>query len=160
MKAVLHTPVYGALHDAFVHGATIGGTSAGAAVMPEQMMTGNQLKGDKTYHETFDKIIAGNIEFQQGLGLVDSVVIDQHFIVRSRNNRLISALAKYPSYTCIGINEATAIIIHGKKVEVTGQGQVEVMSDPSGLKITDNGLIKFSGMRFSVYTAGDMFEIK
>jgi hypothetical protein len=30
-------------------------------------------------------------------------------------------LAKYPSYTCIDINEAMAIIIHGKKVEMNGQ---------------------------------------
>ncbi|MBS1936050.1 MAG: cyanophycinase [Bacteroidetes bacterium] len=160
MKIVLHSPIYDAIHFAYRNGATVAGTSAGAAVMPKQMMTGNQLKGDKTYHETIDKLVTDNIEFTEGLGMVDSVIIDQHFIVRSRYNRLISSLVKFPFYTCIGINEATAIIIHGKKAEVTGVGQAEVMSDPTGISITENGLIKLKGMRFSIYTSGDVFEIK
>lgn len=160
MKIVRHTPVYDAIHFAYMNGATIAGTSAGAAVMPRQMMTGNQLKGNTVYHETFDRLVNDNIEFAEGLGMIDSVIIDQHFIVRSRYNRLISALVKFPSYICIGINESTAIIIHGKKAKVAGIGQVEVMSDPSGIKYTGNGLIKLKGMHFSIYTAGDVFDIK
>ena len=114
MKIVLHTPVYDAIHKAYANGATIAGTSAGAAVMSEKMITGNELT-DTVYRPTFKKIHDKNIEIQQGLGLLKNAVIDQHFIVRSRYNRLLSALAKYPFYACIGIDEATAIIVRAIK---------------------------------------------
>ena len=158
MKTVLKTPVYKAIYDAYDKGATIAGTSAGAAVMSQYMITGNELT-DTIYHSTFPKIHDKNIEFKEGLGLLKSAIIDQHFIVRSRYNRLLSALAKYPSYTCIGIDEATAIIVQGNKVKVTGESQVIVMRKPKQLKITSKGLIKIKDIEFSIYTDGDEFTL-
>jgi cyanophycinase len=160
MKAVLHAPVYDAIHNAYSQGATVAGTSAGAAVMSRNMITGNQLIGDTAYHETFNKLWTDNIQFAEGLGLIDSVIIDQHFIKRSRYNRLISALAKFPAYTCIGIDEGTAIIIYNKKITVVGVSQVIVMKHPEGLKITSAGLIKFSNVREGIYTDGDVIDMK
>jgi cyanophycinase len=101
MKAVWNTPVFDAIHDAYNNGSLIAGTSAGAAVMSKHMVTGNQLRGDTVYHPTFDRLWKGNIEFEEGLGLLDSIIIDQHFVVRSRYNRMISALAAFPLFTCI-----------------------------------------------------------
>jgi cyanophycinase len=69
MKVVLNTPVYAAIHKAFANGATIAGTSAGAAVMSRYMITGRQLR-DTVYKETFDKLWDSNIEFTEGLGLL------------------------------------------------------------------------------------------
>jgi cyanophycinase len=158
MKVVLHTPVYTAIHDAFAHGATIAGTSAGAAVMSKKMITGNQVPADTPYHETFRKLRSGNLEIAEGLGLVDSVIVDQHFIVRSRYNRLLTALADYPAYMGIGIDEETAVIVSGKHFNVVGAGQVVVLSNPKGIRKTTAGLIKFSDIRFSIYTAGDEFD--
>ncbi|MGI8951539.1 MAG: cyanophycinase [Chitinophagaceae bacterium] len=160
MKIVLHTPVYDAIHIAYNKGATIAGSSAGAAVMSKQMITGNQLLGDTSYHETFNKLIANNIELNEGLGLLDSVIVDMHFIVRSRYNRLISAIAKFTNFTGIGIDEGTAIIVHHKKIMVTGESQVVVFSQPEKLQINSNGFIKFSNMHFSIYTSGDSFYLK
>ena len=159
MKSVLNTPVFAAIHRAYKNGATIGGTSAGAAVMSKYMITGNQLT-DTTYYSTFRKIVHNNIEIREGLGLLIPAIIDQHFIVRSRYNRLLSALAKYPSYSCIGIDEATAIIVQGNKVTVTGVSQVIVMRKPEQLKITSSGLIKMKDIQFSIYTSGDGFLIE
>ena len=156
MNLVLHSPVYGAIHYAYANGATIAGTSAGAAMMSKNMITGKELLGDTIYYSTFRKLQQNNIDLQEGLGLIDSVILDQHFVARSRYNRLISAIAKFPGYTCIGIDEATAIIVHGNKVTVTGESQVVVMSDPQNLAIKD-GLIKMSDLRFSIYTSGDVF---
>ena len=156
MKIVLKTPIYKAIYDAYDNGATIAGTSAGAAVMSQYMITGNALT-DTIYHSTFPKVHDKNIEIKEGLGLLRSAIIDQHFIVRSRYNRLLSALAKYPSYSCIGIDEATAIIVRGHTVKVSGEGQVIVMRRPVQLKITSNGLIKLKDIEFSIYTAGDEF---
>lgn len=160
MKIVLHTPIYDAIHYAYNHGATVAGTSAGAAVMSKNMITGNQLLGDTSYSATFDKLWQKNIEFSEGLGLLDSAIIDQHFVVRSRYNRLISALAAFPKYECIGIDEATAIIVHNKTITVTGESQVMRFSKPKGLQIDSRGLIKFSDVQMSIYTSGDKFNLE
>jgi len=159
MKVLLNTPVYSAIHRAYQNGATVAGTSAGAAVMSKQMITGKQLL-DTVYKETFNKLWAGNIQFEEGMGLLDSVIIDQHFLKRSRFNRLISALNAYPNYQCIGIDEGTAIIVQRKKITVAGVSQVLRISDPKNLKIKGQHLIKMDDLRFSLYTAGDQFSLK
>ena len=159
MNAVLNTPVYETIHKAYQNGATIAGTSAGAAVMSHEMITGRELKGDTTYRATFRKLEDGNIEIKQGLGLLKNAVIDQHFVARSRYNRLLSALAKFPTYPCIGIDEATAIIVSGNKVTVTGESQVIVFKNPDQLKTTKDGHIKMKKVDFSIYTSGDEFTL-
>ena len=158
MNIVLNTPVYQAIHNAYRNGATVGGTSAGAAVMSKYMITGNQLT-DTSYSGTFPVVHDNNIEIKEGLGLLSSAIIDQHFIVRSRYNRLLSAIAKYPLLPCIGIDEATAIIVQGNKVKVTGESQVIVLKHPEQVQITSKGLIKLKDLQFSVYTEGDEFNI-
>jgi cyanophycinase len=161
MKLVLRTPVHHAITEAYKRGSTIAGTSAGAALMSKQMITGNQLLADTTYTETFNKLRNNNIEITEGLGLLDSVIIDQHFIVRSRYNRLLSALAKFPKYLCIGIDESTAIIVDQNKVTVTGTGQMVTLCCPKIASTKKpNSLIKFRDAKLSVYTSGDSFKIK
>jgi len=160
MKLVLKSPVHNAINVAYKNGSTIAGTSAGAAVMSKQMITGNQLS-DTSYSETFDKLQDNNIEFSEGLGLLRSVIIDQHFIVRSRYNRLLSALAKFPDYICVGIDESAAIIVDQNKVTVTGEGQVVKLCCAKRLSVKkSNSLIKFEDALLSIYISGDSFEIK
>jgi cyanophycinase len=158
MKVVLNTPVYTAIHDAYQNGATIAGTSAGAAVMSEHMITGNELT-DTVYRPTFRKLVNNNIQFKTGLGLLNNAIIDQHFIVRSRYNRLLSAMAAFPSIACIGIDEETAIIVQGNTVKIAGTGQVIVMKNIIKLEVTGSGLIKFRDIDFGIYTGGDEFLI-
>ena len=67
MNIALHTPVQQVLKDAYNTGATIAGTSAGAAMMTHYMITGNQLLGDTAYKNTFPKLWYGNLEIQEGL---------------------------------------------------------------------------------------------
>jgi cyanophycinase len=161
MKVVLNTKVYDAIHFAYQNGSTIAGTSAGAAVMSKYMITGKQLQGDTTYKETFDKLWKNNIEFQEGLGLLDSVIIDQHFIKKSRYNRLLSALEAKPNFDCIGIDESTALIIYQKTASVAGESQVIKFSEmqTDGL-IGDDKLIKFKDVKMSLFINGDKFVIK
>jgi cyanophycinase len=158
MKIVLNTPIYTAIHQAYKNGTTIAGTSAGAAVMSKKMITGNQIT-DTVYRSTFPRLIAENIEFKTGLGLLTNAIIDQHFIVRSRYNRLFSAIAAYPMLTCIGIDEETAVIVEGNKVRVSGNSQVVVIRNINKLEITKAKMIKFKGIAFSIYTDGDEFFI-
>lgn len=160
MKIVLNTPVYAAIHKAYQKGATISGSSAGAAVMSKLMITGNELVGDTTLKSTFRKLQDKNLDIKPGLDLLTNAIIDQHFVVRSRYNRLLSAIAKYPDLACIGIDESTAIIVSGNKVKVVGESQVIVMKRPVDLKVTEKGLIKMKDLQFSIYTNGDSFDLE
>ncbi|RZL28333.1 MAG: cyanophycinase, partial [Pedobacter sp.] len=103
MKVVLGTPVYAAIHKAYQNGSTVAGTSAGAAVMSKHMITGKQLL-DTVYKETFNKLWDKNVEFAEGLGLLQNTIIDQHFLKRNRYNRLVSSLAAHPEMVCVGID--------------------------------------------------------
>jgi cyanophycinase len=160
MNIALHTPIQTAIQAAYKNGATVAGTSAGAAMMTHYMITGNQLLGDTTYESTFPKLWAGNLEITEGLSLIDSVIIDMHFVARSRYNRLLTAIAKYPTLPCIGIDEGTAIIVHNKNVKIAGASQVVVFSHPQNLRVTENGYIKFDDAKMNIYTEGDEFELK
>jgi cyanophycinase len=159
MNIALHTPIETAIQQAYKNGATIAGTSAGAAMMTHYMITGNQLLGDTTYESTFPKLWNNNIEIKEGLSLLDSAIIDMHFVTRSRYNRLLTAIAKYPTLPCIGIDEGTAIIVHGKNVKVAGTSQVIVFSNPQHVQVTKEGLIKFDHVKISIYTEGDSFQL-
>ncbi|WP_240755208.1 cyanophycinase [Pedobacter sp. SYP-B3415] len=159
MKSVAGTPVSDAIHRAFANGALIAGTSAGAAVMSRYMITGQQLL-KKDYKETFDRLYRDNVEFADGLGLLNHTIIDQHFIRRSRYNRLLSALAEHPGYTAVGIDEGTAILVQGNRAEVVGDSQVIRLASPSKLQKTASGQFKFSEVDFGLYTAGDVFKLK
>lgn len=159
MNVVHNTPIYTAIHKAYQNGSTIAGTSAGAAVMSEKMITGNQ-KLEKEYSGTFDNIRYDNLETTEGLGLITNAIIDQHFLKRSRYNRLISAMVEFPNLTGIGIDESTAIIVHNNEIEVAGESEVIVLKNPKGVQKTKNNLISIKGIDMSIYNAGQKFKVK
>ena len=159
MNVVHNTPIYTAIHKAYQNGSTIAGTSAGAAVMSEKMITGNQ-KLEKEYSGTFDNIRYDNLETTEGLGLITKAIIDQHFLKRSRYNRLISAMVEFPNLTGIGIDESTAIIVHNNEIEVAGESEVIVLKNPKGVQKTKNNLISIKGLDMSIYNAGQKFKVK
>lgn len=157
MKRIQGTEVAAIIKNAYQKGALIAGTSAGASVMSQLMLTGNSTR-DSSYAATFSNITEGNLEIKQGLGLLDSVIIDQHFIVRSRYNRMLTAVMDYPGYQCIGINESTAIIVRNKRARVTGESQVIVFSHPKKVR-KKNGYLGAQSISLSVFLPGDQFAI-
>lgn len=159
MNIVSGTEIEKAIHDAYRNGCVISGTSAGAAVMSKFMITGNELK-HKEYSATFQTIEPGNLEIKTGLGLLPNAIIDQHFLIRSRHNRLLTAVIEYPDITCIGIDEATAILVNGKNVEVLGDSQVIVYQNPGKSKHIKNQKLGARKIRLDVYLPGDTFMIR
>jgi cyanophycinase len=160
MGVVSNTPVFKAIHQAYQNGSTIAGTSAGAAVMCEHMITGNQ-KLETKYTETFNNIRYDNLETAAGLGLIKNVIIDQHFLKRSRYNRLISGLVEFPTHIGIGIDESTAIIVRNKEIEIAGESEVIVVTNPKGItKAPRNNAVGIKNIDMSVYYEGQKFNIK
>ena len=145
------------LKSAYQNGKMIAGTSAGAAVMSEVMITGNQLKY-KDYENTFDNIEIKNVETKQGLGYIKTAVIDQHFVVRSRYNRLLSLIIENPTYKGIGIDEGTAILVKNGSAEVVGRAQVIVFKNPKQSKKLNGDKLGAKGITLDIYLNGEKFK--
>lgn len=113
------TPVGDAIHRAHDRGCVVGGTSAGASIMSDYMIS----MGDEgvTPRQRGSQVSAG-------LGLLRGVVVDQHFDQRARYGRLMSVIAPSPHLLGIGIDENTAIIVTDRReFEVRGAGAVFVV---------------------------------
>ncbi len=159
MEAVLGTPVIEALHRAYREGAVIAGTSAGAAVMSKKMITGNEFK-HREYTGDFRTIEANNMELTAGLGLLEDAIVDQHFIWRMRNNRLIAVAIENPGHLCIGIDESTAIVVEGDSARVSGISQVVTIKNNAEHFNVKDGLLGADNLSLSVYLPGDIFPIR
>ncbi len=158
MDVVRGTGLFDAMHLAYKNGATISGTSAGAAIMSQIMITGEEK--DQKNKDTFKEIRNDNVVTSQGMGFINKAIVDQHFIKRSRYNRLLSVLSDHPDKMVIGIDESTAIVVTGKHAKVVGESQVVVVSKPKKLRIFDKGKVAFKNARLSLFTAGDQFKLK
>jgi len=108
-------------------GTVIVGTSAGASAMSGTMIIG----GDD--EEAPRKC---TINMASGLGLLNNVIIDQHFAQRGRIGRLLTAIAENPNNLGVGIDEDTAIVVDGDKFKVIGSNAVTVV-DGRTLKNTN-----------------------
>lgn len=107
------------LKDKIHHGLTIAGSSAGAASLSAYMITRGEPK-DIPSQDT--------IRITPGLGILENIIIDQHFTQRSRINRLITAVSYNPKNLGIGIDENTAIHINANgDLEVLGSGTVTII---------------------------------
>lgn len=158
MGVVRGTPLEQIIREAYVGGAVIAGTSAGAAVMCEQMTTGNQLR-DTTYTSTFKVIESTNMEFKPGLGLIKGVILDQHFLIRSRHNRLLTGVIDFPDHTGIGIDESTAMVVKNGRAEVIGNSQVLVFTNPGRSRREAGHKLGASGLRLDIFLPGEEFPI-
>lgn len=143
-------------------GGLVGGSSAGAAVMSEIMITGNELINKDTV-QSFITIQKGNIETARGFGFVKNAIIDQHFIKRKRHNRLISLMCEHPDLIGIAIDEATAIILYPDDTfEVFGENQVMVFdpTESENVRLDKNGNFGITNIKIHLLIHGDKFDLK
>lgn len=113
------TAVNSALQDAYHSGAIIAGTSAGASAVSDTMI----VAGDNDQTPRMK-----SVELAPGLGLLEEVVIDQHFAQRGRLGRLLMTVAYNPHILGIGIDEDTALEINNQaEVIVRGSRTVTII---------------------------------
>ena len=154
MDIVLNTPLHQSIKKAYREGALIAGTSAGAAVMSREMITGNEFKHPE-YTGDFRTIEAENMEIKEGLGLIENAIIDQHFVWRMRMNRLISVALEYPEKHCFGIDESTALIIDGNLASIYGESQVIRIINENEASVNEKGLLGGRGLDLDILLPGD-----
>jgi cyanophycinase len=124
MDALAKPGVIEAIRDRYRRGATIAGSSAGAAVMSGVMIAGttgprNSPGGAKP-------------RLSRGLDLWPNVIVDQHFLKRQRLGRLQAAVHEHPELVGVGIDESTAVVVSGREFEVWGQSDVLVVDARKG----------------------------
>ena len=161
-KELVGTPVQGKLKALYHSGAVIGGTSAGEAVMSAVMLTGDEkLNRDSVNGFVFIK--RDNVVVTEGLGLLTTVIVDQHFIRRKRMNRLISVVLEHAPHVGIGIDEATAVIVaHDSTFRVAGKGSVMILDASRAVNIHNDteGNLGADGVRMDILLDGDRYDMR
>jgi cyanophycinase len=116
VKAYLGTKTERAIKDLLMRGGVVGGESAGA------MVQGSWLD---TTDEQFTPSIRALIREHGngGFGLLTSAAIFPHFDKRG-SAAAVQESAAQPNQLAIGIDEETALIVHGDHAEVVGLGTV------------------------------------
>ena len=138
-------------------GVPVGGTSAGAAILPEHMIAHGQ-KGDTP--------TAGMVSMAPGLGLTNRFVVDQHFRERGRMGRLLTALSYNPFAVGRGIDEDTAAFISpDNRVRVVGSGAVTVidvskMGHSSIADAPTGAPLCITGVQIHVLPHGSIFDLE
>ncbi|MGH9382535.1 MAG: cyanophycinase [Thermoanaerobaculia bacterium] len=160
-RVLLGTPLHEAIRALRARGGVIGGTSAGAAVMSDPMLTGNQVRGELGYHgDEFRRIARNYIDLQPGLGYLPGVIVDQHFTARERHNRLLSAVLSHPELLGVGIDEATALIVRPDGLwEVLGESVVSVYdARAAAVEAAPGGLFAARDVRLYVLPPSSRFD--
>lgn len=153
-----------AIHERYRAGAVIGGTSAGAAVMSDSMITGDQWRpGVDTlgyYGDEFPRVARRTIALAPGFGLLPGALVDQHFLRRERHNRLLAATLERPALLGVGIDESTALQVNpGGEWEVVGESAVVVYdARPAAITPADAPVLGAAGLRMHLLPAGARFD--
>jgi len=162
LMAVLRgTKLEARLSALYRNGAVIAGTSAGAAVMSRVMITGDEQR-PLTKDQDWQTIEAGNVVTAPGLGLLDDVVVDQHFVRRRRHNRLISLVLEQPSLLGVAIDEETATWVKPDRTfEVVGNGPVLVFDAKGATTARDTAGpgLRGTDLRLHVLRAGAVYDL-
>lgn len=130
-------------------GGVIGGSSAGATIQGSFLVRGDT----KT-----NTVVMGDHE--KGFGYLKNAAIDQHILVRNRQNDLDPLISKYPNLLGIGLDENTAIVVKGNEFEVIGQSYVAIhdynlwQENPAGNRKLQNGA------KFFFLRKGDRYNLK
>lgn len=147
------TPAMLAVRRVLERSGVVGGTSAGAAMMSDPMITGGRSRSGRSSdpeNEDDRRVRTG-----PGLGLFAAGLTDQHFIERGRMGRLIDALHDTGISRGFGVSENCAMIVDLRRGEFEAIGNHGVCVLTVSLK-SENDV----RARLSVLSTGDRAELR
>ncbi|HEX2077765.1 MAG TPA: cyanophycinase [Longimicrobium sp.] len=149
--------VHRAVAEAYAGGATVCGTSAGAAALTETILAGGE---PDEYGQMQD------LHLGPGFGLLGfRAMIDTHFTQRRRLQRLFMVIAQNPETLGLGIDEDTALVVQGHLGEVVGKGSVTFV-DGRGVRFDnadecmDGKPLTLSYLRVGIVGAGYTLNLR
>ena len=135
----------------------IAGTSAGAAASSNNMIYQGSSR---------EALLKGEVKITAGLGFINNVIIDTHFVQRGRIGRLLYACASNPVCLGIGLGEDTGLLItDGNDMKAIGSGLV-ILVDGTQMRdtnITDVEMgspVSIENLIVHVMALGDHFDLK
>lgn len=150
------TPLAQAIRDAFHRGACIAGTSAGASVLSDRVVS----NGATDIHPR-----VGLVTLENGLGLFDRIVIDHHFCEKQRLGRLVTICAMERRMLGVGVDTGTALVVDpAKGIEVIGSGAVTVfdgrqMSYSNMESAPEGSILALCNVQLNLLPAGFSFKL-
>lgn len=137
------TSFLGFMRHQMKKGVVFSGTSAGAAMQSNPMITSGTSVASLRRSR-------GEVTFEKGFGFLDGVVVDQHFGQRGRLGRLLTSMHRSGTELGVGIDEDTALVVQDGKWTVSGSGHVYVLElNPSG---------HIQGASLSILSQNDSFD--
>ena len=121
-------------------GGVAGGTSAGATIQGSYLVRG-AVSGNE---------VMMSLGHEQGFGLLTNAAVDQHVTTRHREADLDPVVAKHPDVLGIGIDQSTAIEVHGDHFKVIGPGHVFI----------HDGQEHAGGKHYYLLDSGQTFDLK
>jgi cyanophycinase len=156
---LIGTEIHKTILRRYTEGAALGGTSAGAAIMSRIMLTGDDCHAKEKVKESWTEgrwdTAPGCYSTREGLGALRGCIVDQHFLVRTRHNRLISLIMAHPDHLGLGVDEETALVVKDGKARVIGNRHVLVL-DPMAMS-TDVGT--FRDLRVHLLGRGQVIDL-
>ena len=133
----------------------IAGTSAGAAASSKNMIYQGSSK---------DALLKGEVKITGGLGFIDDVIVDTHFVQRGRIGRLLYAAASNPGILGIGLGEDTGLYIFENTMEAIGSGMVilvdgRLMADTNLTDVEMGQPVSIKNMVIHVMCDGDTYDL-
>lgn len=145
-----------AVMERFREGAVVAGTSAGASAMSSHMIAFGASGGTPKHRMA---------ALAAGLGVLPSVIVDQHFQQRNRYGRLLSVIAQNPSLLGLGVDEDTAGVVGPDGVmEVIGRGSVTIIDGASAetdaWEVHGHRPVMISGVVLHALPSGYRFDLR
>lgn len=135
----------------------ISGTSAGAAASSNNMIYQGSSQG---------ALLKGEVKITGGLGFINNVIVDTHFVQRGRIGRLLYACASNPINLGIGLGEDTGLLItDGYSMEAIGSGLI-ILVDGTNMRNTNmtevemGKPVSIENLVVHVMSIGDHFDLK
>ncbi len=157
VSALSGTPLEEAIREAYIDGAIVCGTSAGAAALTKTTLAGNEVDDEGKLVEQY---------IGPGLGLLGfHTLIDTHFTQRRRLYRLFVAIAEFPALMGLGIDEDTALVVKREIGTVVGKGGVTFVDGSSvrfnnATDVTKAPELTISALRVGIVGTGQQFNLK
>lgn len=135
----------------------IAGTSAGAAAASTNMI----YRGSSS-----EALVKGEVQITAGLGFVDSVIVDTHFVQRGRIGRLFYAVASNPGMLGIGLGEDAGLLItEGNCLEAIGSGLTilvdgRYINETSIYEVEIGSPVSIDGLKVHVMSLFDKYDLE
>jgi len=142
-------------------GVVVAGTSAGASILSTLMMAGGTGVGGDSNGAAARK---GMVDVVAGFGLLQDIIIDQHFSQRGRLGRLLSVFAGTPGLVGLGLDEDTAVLIDREgTLEVLGSNMVTIVDGRNTIsdyfEREEGEILSITGSSLHVLAGGRRFDL-